>query len=183
MYILYVLLERVNEMRCKACNKEIPDGIPIKCPVCGWPDISEVIKHFDKDGKREYLDMRFRLLKYFLDQGWVDFVDKASIHGGNYIHESNMINGIFSWWLSDEIGNQVYLLWNTIMLSTAQAMHQGKTTDIQLRGVYTNPYAMFRDKEEIEEENREQHRNARVYWTRRLTNHPYGASMFREMTR
>ena len=176
-------MKRANEMRCKACNEEIPDGLPIKCDVCGWPDIAEVIKYFDNDGMCHKLDMRYRLLKYFLDKGWFEFKRGAALPSGLYIHEGNMHLGIGTWWFDDVIGNQVYILWNTITLTTAQAMYQGKDKDVQLRGVYTNPYDMFKDIEEIEKENREQHRNAKVHWERRLTNHPYGMSMFGEMVK
>jgi hypothetical protein len=94
------------------------------------------------------------------------------------VTESNFEAGIGAWWFEDGVGNNVYLLWNTIRRTTAQAMSLGLDIDTQLRGVYTNPYDMFRDIEEIEEENKENRRDASIHWERRLINHPYGASMY-----
>jgi len=173
-------------MKCKACGIELPKGI-YECEKCGWPDISKVIEHFDKDGKRVKLDMRYRLLKYFLDKEWIEFKAKLTEDGwtgippgGSLMLEDNIPSGISAWWFDDEVGNQVYILWNTITHTTAQALHLGMDKNIQFRGVYTNPYDMFRDIEEIEEENKEERRNAKVHWERRLINHPYGASMYGE---
>jgi len=173
-------------MKCKACNKEITTS-DITCDVCGWPDIKKVIEYFDRDGMRENLDMRYRLLKYFVNRGWIEFTAKLEKHGWtgippdrSFVPEANMGSGIGMWWFDDEVGNQVYILWNTITLTPAQALHLGMNKNVQFRGVYTNPYDMFRDIEEIEEENRENRLDAIVHWERRLINHPYGASMYGE---